>query len=70
MAEMVMHETRGDVNVVIIRPTVIESCYKEPVPGWIQGNRFINSLYIYIYIHIIFFFFQIINQLVLIYVVV
>lgn len=39
MAEMVIHETRGDIPVLIIRPSVIESYYKEPYPGWIQGNR-------------------------------
>ncbi|EYU34264.1 hypothetical protein MIMGU_mgv1a0245681mg, partial [Erythranthe guttata] len=32
MAEMVINETRGDIPVVVSRPTVIESCYKEPVP--------------------------------------
>ncbi|KAL3619868.1 hypothetical protein CASFOL_034780 [Castilleja foliolosa] len=39
MGEMVLDEIRGDVPVVIIRPTVIESSYKQPFPGWIQGNR-------------------------------
>lgn len=39
MAEMVLHETRGDIPVLVIRPSVIESCYKEPQPGWIEGNR-------------------------------
>ncbi|KAL8049008.1 hypothetical protein ABFS82_07G106700 [Erythranthe guttata] len=44
MAEMVINETRGDIPVVIIRPTVIESCYKEPIPGWIQGNRMFDPV--------------------------
>ncbi|KAL8482679.1 hypothetical protein ACS0TY_025640 [Phlomoides rotata] len=44
MAEMVIHGTRGDVPVVIIRPTSI--CYKEPIPGWIQGNRVLDPLII------------------------
>ncbi|KAL8048991.1 hypothetical protein ABFX02_07G103650 [Erythranthe guttata] len=44
MGEMVIDETRGDIPVVIIRPTVIESCYKEPIPGWIQGNRMFDPL--------------------------
>ncbi|KAL7145674.1 hypothetical protein ABFS83_07G102500 [Erythranthe nasuta] len=44
MGEMVIDEMRGDIPVVIIRPTVIESCYKEPVPGWIQGNRMFDPL--------------------------
>ncbi|KAL0756259.1 hypothetical protein Bca101_093927 [Brassica carinata] len=30
---------RGDLPVVIIRPSIIESSYKEPFPGWLQGIR-------------------------------
>ncbi|KAL9162374.1 hypothetical protein ABFS82_07G086500 [Erythranthe guttata] len=44
MGEMVINKTRGDMPVVIIRPTIIESCYKGPVPGWIQGNRVFDPL--------------------------
>ncbi|KAL9162593.1 hypothetical protein ABFS82_07G101800 [Erythranthe guttata] len=44
MGEMVIQETRGDIPVVIIRPAAIESCYKEPVPGWIQGYRVFDPL--------------------------
>lgn len=39
MGESVIHNQRGDLPVVIIRPSVIESSYKEPFPGWIQGIR-------------------------------
>ncbi|KAI3459884.1 hypothetical protein Pfo_016547 [Paulownia fortunei] len=39
MGEMVLNEIRGDVPVLVIRPSIIESSYKEPVPGWIQGHR-------------------------------
>lgn len=39
MGEMMINSVRGDVPVVIIRPSVIESIGKEPLPGWIQGNR-------------------------------
>ncbi|KZV34796.1 fatty acyl-CoA reductase 2-like [Dorcoceras hygrometricum] len=44
MGEMVIHETKGDVPVLIIRPSVIESCYQEPLPGWIQGNRMFDPV--------------------------
>ncbi|WZZ05216.1 hypothetical protein YC2023_091137 [Brassica napus] len=30
---------REDVPVAIIRPSIIESSYKEPFPGWLQGIR-------------------------------
>ncbi|XP_047978555.1 fatty acyl-CoA reductase 2, chloroplastic-like [Salvia hispanica] len=46
MGEMVLNETRQDVPLLILRPSVIESCYKEPVPGWIQGNRMYDPVII------------------------
>ncbi|XP_011074249.1 fatty acyl-CoA reductase 2-like [Sesamum indicum] len=44
MGEMVINEMRGDVPVLIVRPSVIESSYKEPIPGWIQGNRMFDPV--------------------------
>lgn len=40
MAEMVIQETRQHIPLLIIRPSVIESCSKEPFKGWIEGNRY------------------------------
>ncbi|KAI4332901.1 hypothetical protein L6164_017774 [Bauhinia variegata] len=42
MDEMLINITRGDIPVVIIRPRVIESTYREPYTGWIQGNRVLD----------------------------
>ncbi|VVB05912.1 unnamed protein product [Arabis nemorensis] len=39
MGESVIHSNRGDLPVVIIRPSCMESSYKEPFPGWLQGIR-------------------------------
>ncbi|CAH8353179.1 unnamed protein product [Eruca vesicaria subsp. sativa] len=39
MGESIIHSQRGDLPVVIIRPSIIESSYKEPFPGWLQGIR-------------------------------
>ncbi|CAA7060502.1 unnamed protein product [Microthlaspi erraticum] len=39
MGESTIQSKRGDLPVVIIRPSVIESSYKEPFPGWLQGIR-------------------------------
>lgn len=44
MAEMVISESREQIPVVIIRPSAIESTYKEPFPGWIQGNKVLDPL--------------------------
>ncbi|KAL4577049.1 hypothetical protein LXL04_013150 [Taraxacum kok-saghyz] len=44
LGEMVLGHLKGDMPLVIIRPTIITSTYKEPFPGWIQGLRTIDSL--------------------------
>ncbi|KAL3623807.1 Fatty acyl-CoA reductase 2 [Castilleja foliolosa] len=44
MGEMMIDNLRGDIPVVVIRPSVIESTYKEPFPGWIEGNRMMDPI--------------------------
>ncbi|GMN61092.1 hypothetical protein TIFTF001_030178 [Ficus carica] len=44
MGEMVMGHLKENVNLVIIRPTIVTSTYKEPFPGWVEGVRTIDSL--------------------------
>jgi len=39
MAERAVYETKGEVPVTVIRPSIIESALAEPVPGWIRGFR-------------------------------
>jgi len=39
MGEMMIDKLRGDIPVVIMRPSVIESTFSEPFPGWMEGNR-------------------------------
>nr|WDA53427.1 alcohol-forming fatty acyl-CoA reductase [Erycina pusilla] len=43
MGEMLLGKLRGSLPLVIARPTIITSTYKEPFPGWIEGNRTIDS---------------------------
>ncbi|KAL9997248.1 putative oxidoreductase [Helianthus debilis subsp. tardiflorus] len=47
MGEMMIDKMRGDIPVVIIRPSVIESTYKEPFPGWMEGNRMMDPIVLY-----------------------
>ncbi|KAL8136270.1 hypothetical protein AgCh_010747 [Apium graveolens] len=47
MGEMLIDNLRGDIPVVIIRPSVIESTYKEPFPGWMEGNRMMDPIVLY-----------------------
>ncbi|XVF05199.1 hypothetical protein REPUB_Repub05bG0151300 [Reevesia pubescens] len=44
MGEMLVEELKANMPVVIIRPTIITSTFKEPFPGWAEGVRTIDSL--------------------------
>jgi alcohol-forming fatty acyl-CoA reductase len=39
LGERALVESRGDVPVSIVRPSIIESAVLEPKPGWIRGFR-------------------------------
>lgn len=39
MGEMCLQDSKNDLFIIIIRPTMITSTYKEPYPGWIEGLR-------------------------------
>lgn len=44
MGERLVVRERGDVPVAIVRPSIIESSLREPVPGWIDGYRMADPL--------------------------
>ncbi|XWS43283.1 hypothetical protein CRYUN_Cryun16bG0089700 [Craigia yunnanensis] len=44
MGEMMINNMRGEIPVVVIRPSVIESTCKEPFPGWMEGNRMMDPI--------------------------
>ncbi|CAK9314311.1 unnamed protein product [Citrullus colocynthis] len=44
MGEMIIGDLKDDLPLVIIRPTIVTSTYKEPFPGWVEGVRTIDSL--------------------------
>ncbi|KAH9317089.1 hypothetical protein KI387_018858, partial [Taxus chinensis] len=46
MGEMLVGERRGDLPVVIIRPSVIESTFADPFPGWMEGSRTMDTIII------------------------
>ncbi|MDE0161282.1 MAG: HAD-IB family phosphatase [Acidimicrobiaceae bacterium] len=39
LGERALTETRGEIAVSIVRPSIIESALAEPFPGWIRGFR-------------------------------
>ncbi|KAL5169745.1 Alcohol-forming fatty acyl-CoA reductase [Glycine soja] len=44
MGEMLVEQLKGNLSVVIIRPSIVTSTLKEPFPGWAEGVRTIDSL--------------------------
>ncbi|KAL5699587.1 alcohol-forming fatty acyl-CoA reductase [Ranunculus cassubicifolius] len=39
IGEMLLGHMRDNLPLVVVRPTVITSTYREPFPGWIEGSR-------------------------------
>ncbi|KAF7093458.1 hypothetical protein CFC21_095868 [Triticum aestivum] len=46
MGEMLLGHLRGDLPVVVIRPSIITSILNEPLPGWMEGVRTIDSVFL------------------------
>ncbi|KAL1215828.1 Fatty acyl-CoA reductase 3 [Cardamine amara subsp. amara] len=44
MGEMIIGTERESMPLVLIRPSIITSTFKEPFPGWTEGIRTIDSL--------------------------
>ncbi|XP_022753766.1 alcohol-forming fatty acyl-CoA reductase-like [Durio zibethinus] len=44
MGEMLLRHFKADLPLVLIRPTMVTSTYKEPFPGWIEGLRNVNPI--------------------------
>ncbi|KAM7267800.1 hypothetical protein ACFE04_009966 [Oxalis oulophora] len=45
MGEMLLNQFKDeDMSLVIIRPTMVLSTYKEPFPGWIEGLKTMDSI--------------------------
>ncbi len=46
LGERALLDTRGDLPLTIVRPSIIESALAEPVPGWIRGFRMADPVII------------------------
>ncbi|KAK9126680.1 hypothetical protein Scep_015526 [Stephania cephalantha] len=46
LGEMLIGDNKENISVAIIRPTIITSTYKEPFPGWVDGIRTIDHMFI------------------------
>ncbi|XP_004487512.1 fatty acyl-CoA reductase 3-like [Cicer arietinum] len=44
MGEMLVEASKENMSVVILRPTIVTSTYREPFPGWVEGLRTIDSI--------------------------
>ncbi|KAK1367390.1 Fatty acyl-CoA reductase [Heracleum sosnowskyi] len=47
MGEMVVEDTKGEMPVIILRPSVITSTLEEPFSGWIEGNRMMDPFFLW-----------------------
>ncbi|XP_015057086.1 fatty acyl-CoA reductase 1-like [Solanum pennellii] len=43
MGEMMLGHFKENIQLVILRPTIITSTYKEPFPGWIEGMKTLDT---------------------------
>jgi len=41
MGEMILLKMKGDIPLIIARPTIILNTHSEPFPGWIEGVRYV-----------------------------
>ncbi len=46
LGERALDESKGDIPVSIVRPSIIESAWTEPKPGWIKGFRMAEPIII------------------------
>jgi nucleoside-diphosphate-sugar epimerase len=46
LGEMTLARNRGDVPTAIIRPTIIESSFRDPAPGWLENLNVVDPLFV------------------------
>ncbi|XP_057456003.1 fatty acyl-CoA reductase 3-like [Lotus japonicus] len=46
MGEMLVGTLKENMSVVIVRPTIVTSTYREPFPGWIEDVRTIDNYFV------------------------
>ncbi|KAL7084835.1 hypothetical protein ACP275_14G246400 [Erythranthe tilingii] len=46
MGEMIFEKFKENVNVVIVRPSIVTSTCREPFPGWMEGLRTLDSIFV------------------------
>ncbi|MFX6572753.1 SDR family oxidoreductase, partial [Acinetobacter baumannii] len=46
IGEMLLGNFKEKAKVVILRPTIITSTYAEPFPGWIEGLRTLDAIFV------------------------
>ncbi len=46
LGERALDESKGNIPVSIVRPSIIESAWSEPYPGWIKGFRMAEPILI------------------------
>jgi nucleoside-diphosphate-sugar epimerase len=44
LGEMLLAEERDRMHCTVVRPSIIEGCWRDPVPGWIEGCKVADPL--------------------------
>ncbi|KAK9755934.1 hypothetical protein RND81_01G060300 [Saponaria officinalis] len=44
LGEMLLMQDQEDIPLVFLRPTIVTSTFQDPIPGWVEGIRTIDSL--------------------------
>jgi fatty acyl-CoA reductase len=52
MGEMLVDHFRGDLPVVVVRPSMVSSIYHDPLPGWIEGTRYTYTSILFMAVYI------------------
>uniref|UniRef100_A0A0E0KPD3 Fatty acyl-CoA reductase n=1 Tax=Oryza punctata TaxID=4537 RepID=A0A0E0KPD3_ORYPU len=46
MGEMLLQQLGQELPVVIVRPSMITSTFQDPMPGWIEGTRTVDAIFV------------------------
>src|SRR5690606_9312151 len=46
MTEHLLYKHKGDIPLVIVRPSVVDASFKDPYPGWLDTTSAASSFYL------------------------
>ncbi|KAL8550036.1 hypothetical protein ACS0TY_008749 [Phlomoides rotata] len=46
MGEMVLEKFKEKAKIIVLRPTIITSIFRDPFPGWVEGVRTMDDIFV------------------------